>query len=67
MSVRDGIPIIQGSAAVTFPAWSLLLANGWDIAIAVLGVAVLVLTIYNKTLEIKQRRKEIRDDKRKDE
>jgi hypothetical protein len=59
---RDGSPLIQGSAAVTFPAWSLLLGHGWDIVIAVLGVVVLVLTIYNKSLEIKQRRKAIRDD-----
>ena len=47
---------------MTFPAWSLLLAHGWDIVIAVLGVIVLVMTIYNKSLEIKQRRKAIRDD-----
>jgi hypothetical protein len=62
MFERDGSPLIQGSAAVTFPAWSLLLAHGRDIVIAVLGVIVLVMTIYNKSLEIKQRRKAIRDD-----
>ena len=62
MFEKDGSPLIQGSAAVTFPAWSLLLSHGWDIVIAVLGVVVLVMTIYNKSLEIKQRRKAIRDD-----
>jgi tetrahydromethanopterin S-methyltransferase subunit E len=67
MSVREGSPIFQGSAAVTFPAWSLLLSHGWDVVIAVLGVIVLVMTIYNKSLEIKQRRKAIHDDTKRTE
>jgi hypothetical protein len=59
--MREIIPIAQGSAALTFPAWAPFLSGGWDVLIAAMGMAVLALTIYNKTLEIKQRRKDIRD------
>jgi membrane protein CcdC involved in cytochrome C biogenesis len=62
--MKEIIPIAQGSAAVTFPAWSPFLSSGWDVLIAAMGMIVLILTIYNKTLEIKQRRKEMRDDKK---
>jgi tetrahydromethanopterin S-methyltransferase subunit E len=62
--MKEIVPIAQGSAAVTFPAWAPFLSGGWDILIAAMGMIVLILTIYNKTLEIKQRRKEMRDDKK---
>jgi tetrahydromethanopterin S-methyltransferase subunit E len=62
--MKEIVPIAQGSAAVTFPAWSPFLSGGWDVLIAAMGMIVLILTIYNKTLEIKQRRKEMRDDKK---
>jgi hypothetical protein len=60
--MKEIIPLAQGSAALTFPAWGPYLSGGWNVLIATMGMVVLVLTIYNKSLEIKQRRKAIRDD-----
>jgi hypothetical protein len=64
--MREVIPIAQGSAALTFPAWAPYLSGGWNVLIATMGMVVLALTIYNKVLEIKQRRKDMRD-KEKDQ
>jgi hypothetical protein len=64
--MKEIIPIAQGSAALTFPAWGPYLSGGWNVLIAMMGMVVLALTIYNKALEIKQRRKDIRD-KEKDQ
>lgn len=61
--MREIAPFAQGGAAVTFPAWAPLLSSGWNVLIAVLGGTVLILTIYNKFLEIQQRRKALRDSK----
>ncbi|URC15530.1 hypothetical protein DB2_28 [Octadecabacter Antarctic DB virus 2] len=60
-AMKELIPVVQGSAGVTFFAWSPWLSDGWSVIMAVLGAAVLVLTLYNKLLEIKQRRRSIRD------
>ena len=59
--MKDAFPIMQGSAAITFPAWGQFLAGGWNTFVAVMGAIILILTIWNKILEIKQRRKEMRD------
>ena len=59
--MKELFPVVQGSAGVTFFAWSPWLSDGWSVIMAVLGAAVLILTLYNKMLEIKQRRKSIRD------
>jgi hypothetical protein len=58
--VKDIVPIAQGSAAITFPAWAPFLSGGWNILIATLGMVVLVMTIYNKALEIKLNRRNVK-------
>jgi hypothetical protein len=57
--MKELLPVAQGSAGVTFFAWAPWLSDGWAVIMAVLGATVLVLTIYNKILEIKQRRKSL--------
>jgi len=59
--MKDLVPLTQGGIAVTFPAWAPLLSSGWNVFIAIMGGTVLALTIYNKVLEIKQRRKALLD------
>jgi hypothetical protein len=48
-----------GGAGVTFPAWGEALTTGWQGLVGVMGAVVLVLTIYNKILEAKQRRRDL--------
>jgi len=57
--MKDLNPWLQGSVAITFPAWAELLQEGWQVFIAIMGAAVLALTIYSKVLEITQRRRDL--------
>jgi uncharacterized integral membrane protein len=50
-----------GSVALSYPAWAIHLSSQWSIIVAVLGAVVLLLTIWNKVLEIKMRRKSLRE------
>lgn len=50
---------LYGGAGVTFPAWGNALTAGWQVAVALMGGIVLALTIYNKILELKQRRRDL--------
>jgi hypothetical protein len=52
-----------GTAAATYPFWSQLISDGFQAVIAIAGVVVLGLTIYNKILEMKQRRRDLKDTK----
>ncbi len=52
-------PLVLGSAGVTNSIWLEYLPIAWQVLIAILGAIVLVLTIYNKWLEAKQRRKDL--------
>lgn len=56
---KDVVPATAGALGVTFPAWGNLVTSWWEGFIAILGAIVLVLTIWNKWLEIKQRRAEM--------
>lgn len=48
-----------GVSSITFPAWGQILAEGWQLLIGFMGAVVLGLTIYNKILEAKQRRRDL--------
>jgi hypothetical protein len=63
--MKEIVPIAQGSAAITFPAWAPFLSSGWNILIATLGMIVLILTIYNKALEIKLNHRDMKLGKNK--
>ncbi len=56
----DITPFLIGSTGLTFPLWGTWLSSGWNIALGVAGAIVLGLTIYNKILEIKQRRRDLK-------
>lgn len=54
---QEAAPYIVGTVAVTNPIWLNLLGPGYQVIVAVLGLAVLILTIRNKWLEIKIKQK----------
>lgn len=47
-----------GSSALTFPVWSLFLTHGWSVLIAVLGLLVLITTLWKNILDVRIKRKE---------
>ena len=53
-------PALAGAAAVLNPVWLTWLPSVWQVGIALLGAAVLVATLWNKILDIKQKRRELR-------
>lgn len=57
---------IKGLSGVTFPLWIQYLTVGWQVLIALMGGAVLGLTIYNKWLQNKKLRRELDDEFRAD-
>lgn len=63
MAIMKDVPAYTlGGLGLSFPAWAQFLEQGWTALIGFLGFAVLVLTIYNKILELRQRRRDLRDD-----
>ena len=56
----DLVAASVGGWGLTYPLWGSWLNSGWQVGIAILGAIVLVLTIWNKVLEIKQRRKDLK-------
>lgn len=58
--MKDISAYAQGGVAVTFPAWGQFLTSSWQVMVALMGAIVLGLTIYNKILEAKQRRRDLR-------
>ena len=48
-----------GGAGVSSPLWLHSLTVGWQVAVSLMGGIVLALTIYNKILELKQRRRNL--------
>lgn len=53
---------LYGGAGASSPLWLNSLTTGWQIVIAIMGFIVLSLTIYNKILEIRQRKKNLAED-----
>ena len=53
-----------GLAAPIWARWLDWLSQGWYILIAIGGGVIILLTIYSKCLEIKQRRRDLEPTKR---
>jgi len=67
MSIHnDGAAAVTGGSLATSPFWLHLLEPGLQVAVPLLGFFVLLLTLWNKWLEIKIKR-EILKDHREDE
>ena len=49
-----------GTAGLTYPVWARVIGQGHDVILALLGLAVLLLTIRAKLLEIRVKRAELR-------
>lgn len=58
-SMKDLNAWLQGGVGLSFPAWGQYLMTGWQVLIGLMGGVVLALTIYNKYLEVKQRRRDL--------
>ncbi len=56
----DITPALIGGTGLTFPLWGALLSSGWNVALGIAGGIVLLLTIYSKILEIRQRRRDLK-------
>lgn len=54
------LPIAAGTAGISNPLWMDLLSSSWQIGIGGLGALVLILTAWNKILDIKQKRRDLR-------
>ena len=61
MFKSNTVALAVGGGGITSPFWSVWLTSGWQILIAVAGAVVLALTIYNKVLEIRQRRRDLKN------
>lgn len=57
---RDAIDTAAGAAGLTLPIWIVWLPVFWQAVIALGGGFVLALTAYNKILEIKLKRQELK-------
>ena len=49
-----------GAGGISFPLWNSFLASGWSAIVAVLGVIVLLLTIWNKILEVRLKNRDLK-------
>jgi len=59
LMLRDTVDTAAGVSGVTLPLWIAWIPVAWQGIIAVLGALVLVLTLYNKTLELRIKQKEL--------
>ncbi|MEM8773847.1 MAG: hypothetical protein AAGF53_02375 [Pseudomonadota bacterium] len=57
--MRNTLTTTAGSLGFTFPVWADMMVQGWQVTIAILGGLVLAATLYNKILEIRQRRRDL--------
>jgi len=57
---NDAANIATGGAGITAPFWLQFVDPFLQATVALLGLAVLVLTVWNKVLEIKMKRKALR-------
>jgi hypothetical protein len=56
--MNNTVTAAVGSSALTFPFWSLFLAHGWSVLIAVLGAVVLITAIWKNVLDVRIKRKQ---------
>ncbi len=64
MFKSNTMALAVGSGGITSPFWSIWLTSGYQWILAIAGAVVLGLTIYNKVLEIIQRRRDLKQPKR---
>lgn len=57
--VRDTVDTATGITGVTLPVWITWVPVAWQGIIAVLGAIVLVITLYNKILELRLKKREL--------
>lgn len=58
---RDALPIGIGAGALASPAWMAWFTGFNEVMITLGGLAILILTIWSKILEIKAKRKALRE------
>ncbi len=58
----NGVSAATGSAGVSFPFWDMSLSSGWSILIGLAGGLVLLLTIWDKVLQIRLKNRDLRKD-----
>lgn len=56
---RDTIDTATGVTGVTLPLWISWVPVAWQGIIAVIGAMVLLVTLYNKILELRLKQKEL--------
>lgn len=57
--LRDTVDTATGVTGVTLPLWIAWVPVAWQGIIAVLGGLMLLLTLYNKFLELRIKQKEL--------
>jgi len=57
--VKDTVDTATGITGVTLPVWITWVPVAWQGIIAVLGAIVLVITLYNKILELRLKKREL--------
>ena len=60
-TMQETAPYVLGTVAVTNPIWLNFLQPGYQVVVGILGLAVLILTIRNKWLEIKIKQKTLKE------
>lgn len=63
--MKVAVPFSVGTSALASPVWLSWINPAWQGLLAILGLIVLILTIWSKVLEIKQRKKALRSDRGK--
>lgn len=58
--MKDMYSYVTAGAAVTSPAWIDFMSHIWQTMVPLMGAIVLALTIWNKILENRQRRRDLR-------
>lgn len=56
--------VVASVVVPSSPFWAAWMTSWWQVMIAIAGAVVLGLTIYNKVLEIRQRRRDLKQPKR---
>jgi hypothetical protein len=57
--IKDTVDTATGVTGVTLPVWITWVPVAWQGIIAVLGAIVLLLTLYNKILELRLKKREL--------
>ncbi len=61
MFKSNTVAAAAGAGGLSFPLWDTLIASGWSTLIGIAGGIVLLLTIWNKVLEIRLKNRALRE------